>query len=136
MVAPHTLSEPQTWKQGVLVLVTGAVISVGSVAHILYTASEEPFFFMRLQTLLVLEGLGAILLVSLVIWAKAAVAAARRIQPSKLRVSLVAVAVGWTFLCVYYLTGSMGGCLEDYQRFRGGEPGTLGSVKASTSEAP
>ena len=131
MVSSPTLSEPPTWKRGVLVLATGALISVGSIAHIFYTASEEPFFFMRLQTLLLLEGLGAILLVSLVIWARTAVATARHIKASKLRVSLAAVTTGWTLLCAYYLVGSMGGCLEDYQRFRDGEPGTLGSVEAS-----
>src|SRR5688572_19682141 len=113
---------------GTLVGVTGTLISAGAVTYILYTASEEPFFFMSTWTLVTLEGLGLIFLVLLGIWTKAAVVAARRLAASKLRVPLSVAAITWTLLCTFYLVVSMLGCLDDYRRFRTVQPGTLGSV--------
>jgi len=122
--------------RGALVWVTGALISAGAIAHILYTASEEPFFFMSTWTLVTLEGLGLICLVLLGIWAKAAVLAARRFAVSQLRVPLSVAAMVWTLLCAFYLVTSMLGCLEDYRRFRAVQPGTLGSVNTAPSRVP
>ena len=114
--------------RGTLVWVTGALISAAAVTYILYTASEEPFFFMSTWTLVTLEGLGLIFLLLLGIWTKAAVATARRLAASTLRVPLSVATISWTLVCTFYLVVSMLGCLEDYRRFRTVQPGTLGSV--------
>lgn len=119
--------------RGALVWVTGALISAGAVTYILYTAAEEPFFFMSTWTLVTLEGLGLMFLVLLGIWAKVAVTDARRFVTSKLRVPLSAVAIAWTLLCACYLVVSMLGCLEDYRRFRTLQPGTLGGIDTLSS---
>jgi len=119
--------------RGTLVWVTGALISAAAVAYILYTAAEEPFFFMSTRTLVTLEGLGLILLVLLGIWAKAAVAVAKRLAAPKRRVPISAVAISWTLLCTFYLVVSMLGCWEDYRRFRTLQPGTLGSIDTLAS---
>lgn len=115
-----------------VVWIVGALISIASVTYIWYVASEEPFFFMSTATLVTLEGLGLILVVLLGIWAWVALAAART-EASKLRLPLSALALSWTLVCGLYLTISMLGCWQDYQRFRYGHPGTLGSVEASPS---
>ena len=116
--------------RGTLIGLFGVLISAGAVSYILYTAAEEPFFFMSTWTLVTLEGLGLMLAVLLGIWAKAAVAAARRIRATKLRIPLSAVTIAWTLVCTCYLVVSMLGCLEDYRRFRTVQPGTLGSINA------
>jgi len=116
--------------RAIFVGVTGALISAGAVTYILYVASEEPFFFMSTWTLVTLEGLGLIFVVLFGIWAKAAVAAARQLATPKIRMTLTAAAISWTALCTLYLVVSMLGCLEDYQRFRQVQPGTLGGIDA------
>jgi hypothetical protein len=119
-----------------LVWVTGALISAGAVTYILYTASEEPFFFMSTGTLVILEALGLIFAVLLGIWTKAAVAAAQRLAASKLRALLSAAAISWTLLCTCYLGVSMLSCLQDYRRFRTVQPGILDSVDSVPSPGP
>lgn len=119
--------------RGTLVWFCGVLISAGAGSYILYTASEEPFFFMSPWTLVTLEGLGLMFAVLLGIWAKAALAAARRIAAAKLRIPLSAMTIAWTLLCTCYLLISMLGCLEDYRRFRTGQPGTLGSINTLPS---
>lgn len=117
-------------KPSARVWVTGALLSVASASYMLYVASEEPFFSMSIQTLVLLEGFGAILLVLLGIWAKAAVGAAQQIEPRNLGVPVATFAIAWSLLCTCYLVVSMVGCLEDFQNYRA-LPGTLGSVDAS-----
>lgn len=103
----------------------GLLLSGVGAAFVGYVASEEPFVFMSMPSLVLLEALGLGLLVLFGIWGFLAVSIARRARWQRLRVPLATLAGLWTLACVFYLGTSMASCWEDYLRFRHGVTGTL-----------